>query len=189
MTRLHALVSLAAICGLAGCPSSQWAGRDPRKVYRTMQDGQQGYTRGGVFHGDVFGGGLEEVVAGNPQAAQAAETFHNRMVGGFIATMGGALCLPVIFAYDAAKSITDDSTTGYHQSTTHSLVEVACLALIVGGSIALVTAPPYGMDAVNMYNDGVDAATWQVPRFTAPPPAVTQPPGPPVAPIGGPGAQ
>src|ERR1041385_5528929 len=94
-----ALCTATLTTTLAACPSTEWVGRDPRKVYQTMQDGQRGYTRGGVFHNDVFGGGLEEAVAGNPAAERAAETFHDRMIGGFIATMVGAVCLPVAFTY------------------------------------------------------------------------------------------
>jgi hypothetical protein len=136
-----------------------------------------------VFRSDAFGGGLREVVAGNDRAMVAADTFHDRMVGGFAALMVGTVCLPVAIAYNVQQ----DADQNRNFSTVN-LVELGCTALLLGGAIAMATAPPYALDAVNMYNDDVDALGWQAPRFTAPQAPMMAPPmmGAPMPPSSGP---
>ncbi len=168
-------ILLLGVTSLTACLETSYVGRDPRKAYVTMQSGQHGYTRNGEFHSDVFGGGLVEVVRGNAQAEDAANTFHDRMIGGFLATLAGAVCLPVVVGYEASRSITNDSNNT--NVTNGAYLALGCAVVMIAGSIAMVSAVPYQMDAINIYNDGVDLENWQVPRFPQPPPAMPQAPG------------
>ena len=170
-----AIVLLVGVTTLTGCLETSYAPRDPRKAYVTMHAGQRGYTRNGEFHSDVFGGGLVEVVRGSPEAERAANTFHDRMVGGFVATLVGAVCIPALLGYDLANHFDDGPPIS------HAYIGLGCAVLMIGGSIAMVSAVPYQMDALNLYNDHVDGLDgWQAPRFPQPP----APMAPPIAPPG-----
>src|SRR3954452_488524 len=101
-------IGLLGVTSLTACLETSYAPRDPRKAYVTMHAGQRGYTRNGEFHTDVFGGGLLEVVRGSPEAERAAETFHDRMVGGFIATLAGTLCIPTLIGYALGQQLQEN---------------------------------------------------------------------------------
>jgi len=174
---------LVASAMTTGCFSTSHQPRDHRKVYMTMQDGMRGYARGGQFHSEMgFGGGLVDAVQGNPRAAEAADTFRDRMILGFLGLVGGAVCLPVVGTY----AVVQDSD-GREVSNSLPWIALGCTAAMIIGAFSMASAMPYQFDAINIYNDDVDAATyqqqWTPPRFPQPAPIAPVAPVAPVAPM------
>ncbi len=163
--RTIALVT-AAIIGVTGCYSSSYVPRDRRKVYKVMRDGRQGYVRDGQFRAETgFGGGLVESVHGNPGATQAAETFRSRSIGGFAMLMGGSVCLPTVMVYSLARAYEND-TRDERGIRSHAYIAAGCALLMIVGGVYLASGMPHQFDAMNIYNDAVDA----VPPVQWPPP-------------------
>lgn len=163
---------------LAGCFSSGHVGRDPRKVYMTIQDGQRGYMKHGQFHREWgFGGSLVDVVGDHPEAARAARTFRGRAVGGFLMAMGGLLCMPTALVAGIADPLDGDGDRGL--SATYGYIAIGCGVLAIAGTVYLASGMPYQLDAVNIYNDAVDAQRMPWPPPPAPqlPPVQLGPPG------------
>lgn len=160
-------------CFSTGCFSTGHVGRDPRKVYVTMEDGARGYTKGGRFHREMgFGGGLVDAVGDHPEALRAAQTFRGRAIGGFLMVLAGTLCLPTVMIYELAS--TEDGRDGLPGA---GYVAIGCGVMMAAGGLYLASAMPYQLDAVNIYNDAIDASGVPWP----PPPAPRLPvmPGPP----------
>ena len=175
MQRPLALVLVVALCG---CFSTEHVGRDPRKVYVTMKDSRRGYTKAGEFHAESgFGGNLVELVADNPAAERSARTFRNRSIGGALMTIGGSLCLPAVMIYSLNRALEDESDAFTRNAFT---LMIGCAVLSTVGVMYWTSGMPYQMDAVNIYNDGVDAVAPQWP----PPPAPQLPPVPQQGPPG-----
>ncbi|MCX5744515.1 MAG: hypothetical protein NT062_18645 [Proteobacteria bacterium] len=183
MMRTRAASLLCSLSLVGGCFSTSHAPRDPRKVYMTMESGVRGYVRGGEFHSEMgFGGGLVEAVESNPRALEAADTFRGRMIGGFVGLFGGAMCLPGILAYDAAKQY--DGRASIPDS--HAYLAVGCGLAMVVGAFAMASAMPYQFDAINIFNDELDGplpSQWVPPRFPSPVPSPV--PSPAAGPPGG----
>src|SRR5215467_15450031 len=77
------------VIAFAAC-STSYVPRARGRVALTMQNGQYVYTHDGQsFPQGVFGGGLADAVHDNPAALQAAETYHSRMLVGFVTMMLG----------------------------------------------------------------------------------------------------
>jgi len=170
-------IALLAAASLAGCFSTEHVGRDRRKVYATMENSVRGYTRDGVFHSEMgFGGGLVEAVEGNPRATEAAETFRDRMILGFVSMLGGFVCLPTLALYDVARA--SDSESNWSPPISHGYIAVGCVALGLIGAFTVGSAQPYMLDAINIYNDDVDAQSSPMPQW----PPTQFPPQPPMQP-------
>jgi hypothetical protein len=171
-------LALVLVVAVSGCFSTDHVGRDPRKVYVAMEDGRRGYTKAGEFHTEMgFGGSLVELVADNPAAERAARTFRSRSIGGALMTIAGSLCMPAVMIYGLERSLNDESDA-FTQNAFSILIGCAVLSTV--GVLYWTSGMPYQMDAVNIYNDGVDARPPQWP----PPPAPRFPPVPQHGPPG-----
>jgi len=169
MRRTIAVLALALV--VSGCFSTDHVGRDPRKVYVAMEDGRRGYLKAGEFHTELgFGGDLVELVADNPEAERAARTFRTRSIGGALMTIGGSLCLPAVLAYSITRDI-EGQSNGFTQNSFYALIGCTVLSLV--GVFYWTSGIPYQLDAINIYNDDVDA------RPAWPPPPAPRLPGPP----------
>lgn len=176
--RMQRPLALVLVVALGGCFSTGHVGRDPRKVYVAMEDGRRGYTKAGEFHTELgFGGNLVELVSDNPEAERAARTFRNRSIGGALMTIAGSLCMPAVMIYSLGRAL-EDEQDAFTQNTFSILVGCAVLSTV--GVFYWTSGMPYQMDAVNIYNDGVDARPPQWP----PPPAPQLPPIPQQGPPG-----
>lgn len=164
------LVVLVAAC------SSSYAPRSQRRLSIVMSGGTLAAVRGGQETDlGMFGGGLEEAVRGVPQAEEAARTFHNRMVTGFLAGVGGMLCSTIAVGAAAEEDINGDD------SSTELSVGLGCLGVAFVGFMVMASGPPLMYDAVNIYNDAVElppspAPIPYAPRAPAGPPGGTLPP-------------
>jgi hypothetical protein len=148
--RMVAVVSLAS---LAAC-SSHYIPRSRGRVSVVMQGGALAYARDDEVHPHgFFGGGLQDAVRGNPAAEADAAEYHDRMRDGFIATILGAVCLPVSVGYLAASSVGEDKPDD-DAATIGVGAALGCTALMFGGMFYSLSAEPYRWDAINRFNDG-----------------------------------
>lgn len=142
---------LAVVALLAAC-SSHYMPRSRGRVAVVMQGGAMAYARDGEVHPHgFFGSGLEDAVRGNPEAEAAAAEYHDRMRDGFVATILGAVCLPVSVGYLAATSV--DGEANDNNTMIGAGAALGCTALMFGGLIYTVSAEPYRWDAINRFND------------------------------------
>ncbi|MCC6217573.1 MAG: hypothetical protein IT376_22130 [Polyangiaceae bacterium] len=158
----------------AACSTSYGPARSPR-IAVVQSGGVPVLVRDGRSHAPgLFGGGLVDAVEGDAAATQHAESYQALLTGGFIGNLTGVACATGTLVLVAADRHPDPG------AVTGTLL-CAVAGLIVGASL-VTAAQPYLWDAVNTYNDGVDArfgAPW---RF-APAPAPGTPP--PLLPAGG----
>ena len=167
---------MAALLAASGCFSSSHVGRDPRKVYMTIQDGSRGYTKNGEFYREVgFGGGLVEAVEDHPEALRAAQTFRGRALGGFLMAIAGSLCIPATMIWGLVRANEDGGDFPAGQG----YLLLGCAVLAIAGTTYMVSGMPYQFDAVNIYNDAVDAqrVPWPPPHAPQLPPMQLGPPG------------
>ena len=146
------MVAVASLASLAAC-STHYIPHRPGRVSVVMQGGTWAYVRDGESHPHgFFGSGLQEAVRGNPAAEADAAEYHDRMRDGFLATIVGAVCLPVSVGYLAATSV-DNGSSSDNQAAFAAGAAIGCTALMFGGLFYSVSAEPYRWDAINRYND------------------------------------
>jgi hypothetical protein len=175
---MPSLTRAVATLALGACATSSYIPQTPGKVAVVLVDGKPAYERdGAVYPSGVTGGGLEEAVAGNPAAEQAARTYHSRLSTGIALAVIGAVVDGVAAAVFPYALLAQDN---------NSAAPIA-LGALVGGLVLAVTGAgiaasgeSYRWDAINIYNDGVGmrpiAPRQGVPY--APPPYVAPPYGP-----------
>jgi hypothetical protein len=136
---------------VSGCATTYVPARSPRIAI----------VSGGYFK-DGKKLGLLEAVRGNPRAEAEARTYDNLVAGtvglllGGLATTTGGLILGV----ETKDRALDDLALG---------MLLAGFSSIIVSDVLITMAPPHAVDAINIYNDGVDQ-----PRKT--PLATTSPP-------------
>ncbi len=154
--RLCALVLVAAFAPFAlGCSSSYVPAASPRAAI-VMDSGSYAYTRDGKkYDGGLFGGDIEEVVRGNPQAEDYARAYKGGMLGGFLLSLAGALGVGA----GAAVTVEQGSQRAPGQSVppTGLVVMGGGLAVEMIGLFLELNALPHMTDAINAYNDGLGA--------------------------------
>jgi hypothetical protein len=158
---MRGVIGLVIAVLASGCASNYRPVKSPRIAYATDGLNVTYFRDGKEYTVDMFGGGLEEVVAGNPHAESEARTFRNLTIGGWVCegvAIGGIASGIAV----GASSHGDDSKTNLG------------LGLVIGGLVAdvvgfvlFLNATPHRFDAVNIYNDGLTLA----PPAPAPPPA------------------
>jgi hypothetical protein len=167
----HSTLALASL----GC-ATQYQPRMSPHISVIMVGGAPAYARDGqVFEHGIAGGGLVDAVAGDPEATEAAETFRNRTIGGLVSETVGLVCLAAGIGTASVRA-TQEQSPG-----TAAGAFMACgLAGSALSIVLLLTAQPYQMDAVNIYNDHVDARMYWAPRpgIVLPPPTLVPPPAP-----------
>lgn len=146
-----------------GC-STVYAPRPTGHVALVMEGGSLKYAKNGQTESlGFFGGGLVDAVTGNAAAEDEARDYRNLNIAGFTTTIAGGVSAgagAVLLIDGAARSNGDDTLA----SAGLGLLLGGLVAEVVG-SILVASAQPHFLDALNIYNDGVDAA-----RFVPPPP-------------------
>jgi hypothetical protein len=173
MKRLVAMTLVFALSTQA-CSSSYQPARSPR-VAIAHEGGQEVLVRDGrTYSMGIFGAGLEDAVSGNPEAEEHARAHRNLMIGGWacagvaIGTAMGGLVL-----------VTDRNFRDEHDVTIPLSLIIGSLVADVAAIVLLANAQPHKSDAINIYNDGVDASLAYRPGPPPMPPAPPMPPGPP----------
>lgn len=154
-------VSSAVLCSIlalnTGC-STSYSPRPGPRVAIIQRAGTPAYFRDGrVYDGGMFGGDLEEAVAGNPEAEAHARAFKSGMVGGFVASLLGAVGLGVglvTFAHGTAEGRAGESRGKTNQTIGAGVLAGGAVAYLTGLALML-NAQPHLWDAVNVYNDGL----------------------------------
>lgn len=134
------------------CSSSYVPARSPR-IATVWRGGYPSYYRDGVeYSSGMLLDGVEDAVHGNPRAEDEAATAHHLMIGGMVCELAATGALGAGFAVLATNHPSDSR-------------DEAALGLFIGSVIASLTgailtanAFPHAYDAVNIYNDGVDAS-------------------------------
>jgi hypothetical protein len=186
-----------------GCSSRYQPAKSPH-VSKVMRNGALIHVRDGVVYDSGIDGGLTDAVRDNPKAKAEADAFvHDTYwgIGSFIAGLGLEIAGFAVLPHDQQKWQWD----GRHTSAV--CLWSAGLAAYAVGIGYLASSAPHQVDAINIYNDDVDAklqaqflqqlnAAKQAPQYPmAPPnPAFVPSPSAPfgssapvVAPAGSPG--
>ncbi|MEO7035103.1 MAG: hypothetical protein ABI548_14395 [Polyangiaceae bacterium] len=147
MNRL--LILAGALSLVTGCSSSYQPARSPR-IVTVMESGMPTFVKDGQSYGSpAFGSGLVDAVQGNPRATQQARLGRNLAIGGFVLDLAG-------LGTEVAGFAALDAHRGGDQSLGLGLL-VGGLGGVLVGTILLLNAQPHMYDAVNIYNDGLDA--------------------------------
>ena len=156
--------------------STHYAPRPGPRISVVMEGGQLAYVRDGrSFEHGFAGSGLVEATEGDPEAQEAAETYHSRTLTGFWLSMVGVACL-------VGGLVLLASTDNYETTNTALLTgSLACgIGAPIAGSFVAVSGVPYHWDAINRYNDNAETRRWQpAPGY---PPTLPAGPAPPSAP-------
>jgi hypothetical protein len=153
--RAATLLLLVPLAPLAiGCSSSYTPAASPRASL-VMAGGTLAFVRDGKkYEGGLFGGNLEEVVRGSPQAQEYAHQYKSGMVTGFALTMIGlaaALGGLVLTSSDAVRV----SQNGESLPPTGLLIAGGGLLVELVGLAIESNAAPHLYDAINAYNDSL----------------------------------
>jgi hypothetical protein len=136
---------------LASCMTTYEPRPSPR-LAMIMESGNPLLVRDGRrFHLGLFGGELEEAVTPNALAMEHATTFRSQLLGGFALGVAGGIGLGVgIGTLGVATSERQDKAIPLTILISSAVAYLVGLGLIVG-------AQPHMHDAINVYNDWIDA--------------------------------
>lgn len=145
------LLSLALVNGCA----TAYTPRPGPRLSVVMESGAPVYVRDSQrFEHGMFGSGLVEAVQGVPEAEEYARTYRDRNVAGFTTSIVGAGMIGVGSVMTAEAFVSDRSSTD----------RGIALGLLVGGvvveligSIIAASGNPHQLDAINAYNDAIEA--------------------------------
>jgi hypothetical protein len=110
------------------------------------------YKDGEEYPGGLFLGGAEDAVHGNSRAEREARTAHRLMVGGFVVTLVGEAS-----AATGLALLVPAYPTAPRRDVGVGLI-IGGLVGTITGLVLLMNAPPHMYDAINIYNDGVEAS-------------------------------
>lgn len=164
-TLLLVVVVVVAVAG-TGCTSS-YIPQARGKVAVILKDGKPAYARDGqIYEHGLLGGGLIEVVRGNPRAEEAAHEYRSRIGTGFLVGFAGLVCMTVATTVGISRSnfIEPDNRDN---AETWLLGALGCGVVSMIGFGYAITAEPHRWDAINMFNDDADR---QLQQFQATPP-------------------
>lgn len=171
---------LVAAFACEACTSDYLPRPGPR-LSMVQESGSLVYVRDGKkIESGFLGGGIEDAVQGVPQAEAYAHEYRSGMVTGFALTLVGVAGI----IGGLVLATTEASSQPAQSSGNSSAVLPGLLVMGVGaiaeiiGTIVMSSAQPHLFDAVNAYNDGVEArggAPAPVPTVVQSPPVVTSP--------------
>lgn len=175
---LRGSVAILLALSLGAC-STQYQPRTGPRISVVMEGGSPAYARDGKTYKHGFAGsGLVEAVSDDAQAREAAETYSGRMTSGFLFSVVGTACFTAGLIL-SVQTIDDHERDGSKDAVIAGALLCGVAGLITG-SVLLASAQPYQWDAINIYNDNLEAR-----RPILPP---TWPSGPPTpVPLGTPG--
>jgi hypothetical protein len=152
------------------CSSSYVPARSPR-VATVWSAGYPSYFRDGVeYPSGMLLDGVEDAVQGNPRAEEEARTAHHLMIGGFVCELAG------LGALGSGIALTASNPPGSTANQAGIGLLIGSIAASVTAIVLFMNAPPHAYDAVNIYNDGIDARLRPAPPFATVPMPVPMPP-------------
>jgi hypothetical protein len=150
MSRCAALL-LFVLPALQGCSTAYEPARSPR-VSVVMDGGSPVFLKDGQRSGNlVFGAGLADLVRSNPRAEAEAKLGRNLAIGGFVFDIAG-------LGSETAGLITlSVNHEPSHDNTVGGVLVIGGIACVAVGAVLLLESPPHIYDAINIYNDGLEA--------------------------------
>jgi hypothetical protein len=150
--RPASVAGTALLLAMTGC-STHYVPQARGRISVVMDPGMGLYKDGRTYKAGLFGGDVDEAVAGNPRAEEEVAAYQSdQTIGtvlsfaGLAAVLGGA----AVLGADVPNS-----------SQTNALPP--SLGLMLGGVVLelvslgfTLSAQPHLWDAINIYNDGVD---------------------------------
>lgn len=147
------LVIVLGLVFTQGCSSSYQPARSPR-ITTVVHSGYPTWVKDGEHIGSpAFGTGLVDAVRDNPRAQHQARVGRNLIAAGWVSYLVG-LGTGIGGVALVAK---DDSSTSPHQSAAGTALLITSAATLLAGGVLLLCGQPHIYDAVNIYNDGLDA--------------------------------
>jgi len=157
-------VVLLALVLTQGCSSSYQPARSPR-IATVIDGGYPTFVKDGEHIGSpAFGTGLVDATSSNPRAQHHARVGRNLMIGGiasYLVGLGTGVGGLVLLAQDDAHLSTSKSNVG-------TALAITGIVGLVAGSVMMLSGQPHIYDAVNIYNDGLDAPLPRTPVATSP---------------------
>lgn len=179
--RVAAAVALTAALTAHGACTASYVPRASRQLKWTMVDGEPAVLRQGrAYPVNGFGSGLLEAVGDNPRALEHAQAHRDGTVYGLLTALGGAA---VMFSAPALL-LADLDDRGDPGSGGVGLAiggAVTGMVLYGFGLGMVVAAQPRMYDAVNVYNDDLEADAQAHPPVASAVPAPVALPAAPTA--------
>lgn len=141
---------------VTGCATSYQPRANGRIAYG-MSGGNVVFIKDGkTYPQGFFGGNLVDLVEDNPEAAEQARAYRDTSATGFVITLVGAagVTTGVLMGPSRPKNEGDGEEQKIDPVATG--VFIGGLAVWMTGLFVLLAAQPHMLDAVNIYNDGVD---------------------------------
>jgi hypothetical protein len=149
----YAASLLVLLPTIQGCASSYEPVRSPRIAVVAEGSGPV-VVKDGLHYGNLMFGGVVDATRGNPRAEREARVGRNLAIGGFVLDLAGL-----------GSSLAGIAVQAQHSNPADPQPSAGAAALVIGGlvgvtvgTILLLSSPPHTYDAINIYNDGLDAA-------------------------------
>jgi hypothetical protein len=143
-------LTVASLPIVQGCSSSYQPARSPR-IVTVIDGGGPAFVKDGVnYGGPLFGGGVVDAVRGNARAEGEARTGRNLTIAGFVVDMAG------LGSDIAGLATIRPNGSNADNGLSLGLVLGGVVGVAVGSAL-LFAGPPHTYDAINIYNDSLDA--------------------------------
>jgi hypothetical protein len=145
-------LALTALFATTACATS-YAPQNTGRVSIVMEGGAMRlYKNGKTYRPGPFGGDVDEAFAGNPQAAEEAESYQTSQTTGTILSFAS---LALEIGGGALLAVSPPNSNGNGSLVPAlGLMGVGAVAAIVS-LVFTASAQPHLLDAINIYNDGV----------------------------------
>ncbi|MGH7293410.1 MAG: hypothetical protein ACRELB_00685 [Polyangiaceae bacterium] len=154
--RSAARALLAALLLANAACSTHYVPQSSGRIAVVMDPGMGLYKDGKTYRPGIFGGDVDEAVAGNQRAEEEASSYQNEQTVGFGCMLAGVAAIIAGGLVLGADYPQNGQTNGLPPS----------LGLMLGGVVANLVGVGFTMsaqthlwDAVNVYNDGVGRGT------------------------------
>lgn len=146
---------LIALVFLTACPSSYMPRRSPRIALVQTGAGPTLVRDGQQFPMGMWGDGLSAAVQRSARASEHAQAYHDNVWGGFLLGIGSSIPIGVGTGLVVVNA-SDRRAEAQDTAIAWSVLGVGIIAYVA--SIAMLSSAPAQMhDAINVYNDWVDA--------------------------------
>jgi hypothetical protein len=153
-TALLAFAS-AALLAATAC-STHYTPRAPGRISVVMDPGMGLYKDGKTYRTGMFGGNVDEAVAGNPRAEEEVATYQSNQAVGALCTFAG---LAAVLASAVVLGSSPPTSNQANNLAPAAGLLVGGLVVDIVGAGFTTAAQTHLWDAINIYNDGVDSRT------------------------------
>jgi hypothetical protein len=168
-----------ASLGATACGPMSYVPKPSPRIQVMSQGSSFAFVRDGrPFKLGPLGGGLDEVVRGNPRAEEEARSFETKTTSGFVFSILGAASAGAGSGLFVANELSNSPSRTMTGVSLALLGSGLVFALV--GSVVMANATPHIWNAVNIYNDSLPppygAGYFPVQGYAVPPPGYGAPP-------------